>query len=253
MAELDTKLFKTIHAERQGTSAEEVVQHLRDMIHNGELRPGDRLPSERDLAKLLGVSRPTLRVAICSLAAVGVLRSRQGAGTFVVQDEDPPSLDSGPLRLMASLRGFTSAEMFEARRALEMAVAGLAAERTTGEQLASIAEELAGMYASLEEPEQYLVHDMRFHQLIAAASGNRILTALMNMVATILLDVRGKTVRHAKDLRESAEMHQRIYRAIRDRDPERAGIAMRDHLILAEKAQQSEGAESSDGMNDHKQ
>jgi len=254
MAELiNTKLFKTIDAERQGTSAEEVVQHLREMIHNGELRPGDRLPSERDLAKLLGVSRPTLRVAICSLAAIGVLRSRQGAGTFVVKDEDPPSLDSGPLRLMASLRGFTSAEMFEARRALEMAVAGLAAERTTGEQLASIAEELAGMYASLEEPEQYLVHDMRFHQLIAAASGNRILTALMNMVATILLDVRSKTVKQAKDLRESAEMHQKIYRAIRDHDPEKARIAMRDHLVLAEKAQQSEAAETSNGMNDHKQ
>lgn len=254
MAELiNTKLFKTIDAERQGTSAEEVVQHLREMIHNGELRPGDRLPSERDLAKLLGVSRPTLRVAICSLAAIGVLRSRQGAGTFVVKDEDPPSLDSSPLRLMASLRGFTSAEMFEARRALEMAVAGLAAERTTGEQLASIAEELAGMYASLEEPEQYLVHDMRFHQLIAAASGNRILTALMNMVATILLDVRSKTVKQAKDLRESAEMHQKIYRAIRDHDPEKARIAMRDHLVLAEKAQQSEAVETSNGMNDHKQ
>src|SRR5215472_17674893 len=222
MSEVNASMFKTIDPERQGTSAEEVVTHLRDMIHRGELRPGDRLPSERDLAKLLGVSRPTLRVAICSLAAVGVLRSRQGAGTFVVKDEDPPSLDSGPLRLMASLRGFTSAEMFEARRALEMAVAGLAAERTTGEQLASIAEELAGMYASLEEPEQYLVHDMRFHQMVAAASGNRILTALMNMVATTLFDVRRKTVNRAHDLKESAEMHRQVYRAIRDRDTDAA-------------------------------
>src|SRR5262249_61858355 len=135
MAELDTKMFKAIDPERQGTSAEEVVQHLREMIHRGELRPGDRLPSERDLAKLLGVSRPTLRVAICSLAAVGVLRARQGAGTFVVQDEDPPSLDSGPLRLMASLRGFTSAEMFEARRALGMAVARLEAVHTPGQHI----------------------------------------------------------------------------------------------------------------------
>jgi len=251
MAELDTRMFKAIDPERQGTSAEEVVQHLREMIHRGELRPGDRLPSERDLAKLLGVSRPTLRVAICSLAAVGVLRSRQGAGTFVVQDEDPPSLDSGPLRLMASLRGFTSAEMFEARRALEMAVAGLAAEHTTADQLASMAEELAGMYASLDEPEQYLVHDMRFHQVIAAASGNRILTALMNMVATILLDVRSKTVKRARDLRESAEMHRQIYRAIRNRNPEAAREAMRQHLVLAQRAQELELQTSNDPGNGH--
>jgi GntR family transcriptional repressor for pyruvate dehydrogenase complex len=190
-------------------------------------------------------------VAICSLAAIGVLRSRQGAGTFVVQDEDPPSLDSSPLRLMASLRGFTSAEMFEARRALEMAVAGLAAERTTGDQLASMAEELAGMYASLEAPEQYLVHDMRFHQLVAAASGNRILTALMNMVATILLDVRSKTVKRAKDLRESAEMHRQIYRAIRDRNPEAAREAMCQHLVLAQRAQESELESPDDVGNGH--
>jgi GntR family transcriptional repressor for pyruvate dehydrogenase complex len=210
------------------------------MIQHGELRPGDRLPPERDLAKTLGVSRPTLRAGIRSLAAVGVLQSRQGAGTFVVVAEGPPSLDSSPLRLMAALHGFTTGEMFEARLSLEMAIAGLAAERATGDQMASIAEELAGMYASLDEPEQYLVHDMRFHQMIAAASGNGILTALMNMVATILFDVRRKTVNRAHDLKESAEMHRQIYRAIRDRNPDEARIAMRDHLLLAQRAQESE-------------
>jgi len=210
------------------------------MIHRGELRAGDRLPPERDLAKVLGVSRPTLRASIRSLAAVGVLESRQGAGTFVVKADGPPALDSSSLSLMASLHGFTSTEMFEARRALEMAIAGLAAQRANGEQLASMAEEMAGMYASLEEPEQYLVHDMRFHQMVAAASGNRILTALMNMVATTLFDVRRKTVNRAHDLKESAEMHRQVYRAIRDRDTDAARRAMEDHLLLAQKAQESE-------------
>lgn len=216
---------------------------LREMIQRGELRPGDRLPPERDLAKLLGVSRPTLRAGLRSLAAVGVLQSRQGAGTFVVGADGPPPLDSSPLLLMAALHGFTTSEMFEARLSLEMAIAGLAAERASGDDMASMAEELAGMYASLKEPEQYLVHDMRFHQTIAVASGNRILTALMNMVATTLLDVRSKTVKRAKDLKESAEMHHQIYRAIRDRSPEAARNAMYDHLILAKKAQESEEIE----------
>jgi GntR family transcriptional repressor for pyruvate dehydrogenase complex len=232
--------FKAIDSEKNGTTSEEVVLNLREMIQRGELRSGDRLPPERDLAKLLGVSRPTLRAGIRSLAAVGVLQSKQGAGTFVVKSEGPPSLDSSPLRMMAALHGFTNDEMFEARKSIEMAMAGLAAERATGDQMASMAEELAGMYASLDEPEQYLVHDLRFHQTVAAASSNRILTALMNMIATILYDVRSKTVKRAKDLKESAEMHRQIYRAIRDHNPEAARNAMRDHLMLAQKAQAAE-------------
>jgi GntR family transcriptional repressor for pyruvate dehydrogenase complex len=247
MTDLNNDIFKTIDPERRGTTSEEVISQLREMIHRGELRPGDRLPPERDLAKLLGVSRPTLRAGIRSLAAVGVLHSRQGAGTFVVKADGPPSLDSSPLRLMASLHGFTSAEMFEARQSLEMAVAGLAAERATGEQLASMSEEVAEMFASLDDPEQFLIHDVRFHQTIAAASGNRILTSLMNMVATILFDTRIKTVKRAKDLKESAEMHRHVYRAIRARDPEAARDAMREHLMRAQRGWESEAQAEADG------
>lgn len=236
----EPKRFKIIEGERHGTTSEEVVQQMREMIHRGELRPGDRLPPERDLAKLLGVSRPTLRAGIRTLAAVGVLQSRQGAGTFVVEADASPALDGNPLRLMASLHGFSNEEMFEARIALEMSVAGLAAERATGEQLAAMSEEVAEMFAALDEPEEYLVHDMRFHQTIAAASGNRILTALMNMVATILFETRSKTVHRALDLKESADMHRQIYRCIRDRNPEAARNAMREHLLHTKKAQESE-------------
>ncbi len=227
--------------ERQATTSEEVVMRLREMIHDGELRPGDRLPPERDLARQLGVSRPTLRAGIRTLAAIGVFHSRQGAGTFVAEADASPALDANPLRLMASLHGFSSDEMFETRIALEMAVAELAAKRATADQLATMAEEVAEMFASLEEPEEYLVHDMRFHQTIAAASGNRILTALMNMVATILFESRSKTVHRALDLKESAEMHRQIYRAIRAHDPEAAGVAMREHLLHTRAAQESEG------------
>ena len=236
----EANIFKIIEGERHGTTSEEVVQRLREMIHRGELRSGDRLPPERDLARLLGVSRPTLRAGIRTLAAVGVLQSRQGAGTFVVEADASPALDANPLRMMASLHGFSNEEMFEARIALEMAVAGLAAERATGEQLAAMSEEVAEMFAALEEPEEYLVHDMRFHQTIAAASGNRILTALMNMVATILFETRSKTVHRALDLKESADMHRQIYRAIRDRNPEAARQAMCDHLQHTKRAQESE-------------
>src|SRR6476661_4735586 len=146
-------IFKNLNSEKNGTTAEEVVTRLREMIQRGEISAGDRLPPERDLAKLLGVSRPTLRAGIRSLSTVGILQSRQGAGTFVAEAEESPTL-------------------------------------ATSEQMTLLAEEIAGMYASLENPGQYLVHDMQFHQTVAAASGNRILTSLMNMVATILFDYR---------------------------------------------------------------
>jgi GntR family transcriptional regulator, transcriptional repressor for pyruvate dehydrogenase complex len=100
----------------------------------------------------------------------------------------------------------------------------------TGDQMAAMAEEITEMHASVDEPEQFLIHDMRFHQMVAAASGNRILTSLMNMVATILFDVRRKAIKHAKDLKESAEMQRHVYRSIRDRDSPRP--AMRCATIL---------------------
>ncbi len=239
-------IFTTIDSEKNGTTAEEVVTRLRDMIQRGELAPGDRLPPERDLAKLLGVSRPTLRAGIRSLTTVGILQSRQGAGTFVSEAEESPTLDSSPLRMMAALHGFTSDEMFEARLSLEMSIAALAAERVSSEQMTQMAEEITGMYASLDQPEQYLVHDMRFHQIVAAASGNRILTSLMNMVAKILFETRSKTVHRALDLKDSAEQHREIYRAIRARNSEEARKAMRHHLLETQKAQRLEEAESAE-------
>ena len=147
-------IFKNLKSEKNGTTAEEVVTRLREMIQSGELSAGDRLPPERDLAKLLGVSRPTLRAGIRSLTTVGILQSKQGAGTFVAQVEESPTLDTSALRLLSALHGFTSDEMFEARLALEMSIAALAAERADSEQMAQLAEEIAGMYASLDRPEQ---------------------------------------------------------------------------------------------------
>lgn len=237
MPKKDAAIFRNLNSEKNGSTAEEVAARLSDMIHSGELTAGDRLPPERDLAKLLGVSRPTLRAGIRSLSTVGILQSKQGAGTFVAERDESPTLDSSPLRMLSALHGFTSDEMFEARLALEMSIAGLAARRATSEHMTRLAEEIAGMYASLNNPEQYLVHDMQFHQTIAAASDNRILTSLMNMVATILFDSRSKTVHRALDLKQSAEQHHHIYRAIRERDPDGAEQAMHDHLIETQKAQ----------------
>ena len=221
-----------------GVTAEIVVQHVRGLIERGELRPGDRLPPERELAVQLGVSRPSVRAGLRSLSAIGILQTRHGAGTFIT--DGPPTLGTEPLSFLAALHGFTQDEMYEARRALEVGVAGLAAERATDDQIATIAEEVTSLFASLDDVQGFLRHDIRFHRAVAAASGNPILASLVEMVSTIFYEHRRKKVEEAGDLKESAQMHRAIYHAIRARDPKRARMAMNEHLLLAQEAESGE-------------
>jgi GntR family transcriptional repressor for pyruvate dehydrogenase complex len=226
--------FQPVRAVRDGLMTEQVVNQVRVMIHDGKLRPGDRLPPERELARQLAISRASLRAGLRFLAAIGVLTSRHGSGTYIA--DGPPALASEPLSMLAALHGFTTEKMFEARRLVEVSVAGLAAEHATDDQLRIMAEEVAETYAALDNPQEYLVHDFGFHRAVAAASGNPILATFMEMVADILYQRRCKTIDRSRDLRESVEMHRRIYRAIRARNPEAARAAMSEHLILAEQA-----------------
>ena len=156
-----------------GRSSQTIVEHVRALISAGEVKPGDRLPPERELARKLKISRSSLRAGIGFLSAMGVLKSRHGAGTFV--SSGPPALDSSSLSVLGALHGFLPWQMFEARIVLEANVAALAAERATDEHVAELAEEVAEMYASLTDPQEYLIHDVRFHRTIARAAGNPIL------------------------------------------------------------------------------
>ncbi|HEX6739306.1 MAG TPA: GntR family transcriptional regulator, partial [Vicinamibacteria bacterium] len=176
---------KTIHRRRPRESATGavVVEHVRRLIEDGQLRRGDRLPPERELALQVGVSRPSLRYGLRTLQAMGVIRARQGSGTFVA--DGPPRLSEGPLRFLAALHGIGRDEMFQARRVLEVGAAGLAAEHADQEQMARMAEEVASMFAAMDDPQQFLVHDVHFHRAVAAASGNRILATLIDTVAEL--------------------------------------------------------------------
>lgn len=228
----------------EGVAAELVVHHVRELIERGQLGPGDRLPAERELALQVGVSRPSVRAGLRALAAMGVVLSRHGAGTFI--RGGPPTLGSEPLSFLAALHGFTRDEMFEARRVLEVGVAGLAAQRATGDQLASISEEITGMYASMDDPQAFLVHDIRFHRAVATAAGNPILASLVEMVSGIFYEHRKRTADHGRDHKEAADLHRSIYNALRSRDPERARRAMDEHLSLARDRQASEAGFGAD-------
>lgn len=217
---------------RDPIAAEQVVAYVRGLIERGELRPGDRLASERELVEAIGVSRPSVRAGLRSLATMGVVKTRQGAGTFITAG--PPALGNEPLGLLAALHGITRDGLFEARRVLEVSTAALAAERATGEQLATMSDEVTGMYTSLEEPQAFLRHDVLFHRAVAAGSNNLVLSALIEMVASLHYEQRRVTIERARhELRDEAAMHRTIYQAIRTRDPAAARAAMDEHLRVA--------------------
>ncbi len=205
----------------------QVVEHVRREIEAGRLGPGDRLPAERDLAQAIGVSRPSLRSGLRALQAMGIITSRRGAGTFIV--EGPPQLGKAPLQFLAALHGFTLDQMYEARRLLEVGAAGLAAERATGEQLVAMADEITGMFASLDDSPTFLGHDLGFHRSVATGSGNPIVAAIIGTLTEIISEA-GQLNLEGFGLRESAEAHRRIYEAIRARNPERARRRMNEHL-----------------------
>lgn len=213
----------------------QVVNHVRTLIENGTLKPGDQIPPERDFARALKISRASLRAGIGYLAALGVIKIKHGVGTFIA--DGPPAFGQASLSIIGALHGFQSWQMFEARILLETGLAALAAERGKEEHHAAMAEEVAEMFASLDRPADYLVHDVLFHRAIAQASGNPILAAIMETVTSSMYDKRRKTVERSTDLRESAEMHRQIYRAIRGRKPDEARRLMAQHLKMAQAAQ----------------
>ena len=214
---------------------QQVVNHIRSLIENGTLQPGDKIPPEREFARTLKISRASLRTGIGYLAAMGVMKVKHGVGTFVA--DGPPEFGKASLSLMGALHGFQTWQMFEARLILESQVASLAAERGKEEHHAAMAEEVAEMFAALEQPGEYLIHDVLFHRIIAQASGNPILAALTETITSALYDKRRKTVERSTDLRESAEMHREIYRAIRGAKPAEARRLMEEHLRMAKEAQ----------------
>jgi len=163
-----------------------VVNHIRAKIEGGDLKPGDKIPPEREFAKMLNISRASLRTGIGYLTAMGVMKVRRRVGTFVA--EGPAEIGKTSLNLLGALHGFDSGQLNEARKLMESNLAALAAERGKKEQLMVIAEELAEMYATIDDPALYLLHDVCFHRAIAHAACNPVLAALMGTISTTFYD-----------------------------------------------------------------
>jgi GntR family transcriptional repressor for pyruvate dehydrogenase complex len=215
----------------------DVVAAIKDMILAGELGAGDRLPTEKDLGARLGVSRGPLREGVSALAAMGVLDTRQGDGTYVTSLE--PGVLMAPLSFVVDVHNAGGARPFLAvRRVLECEAAALAAMNIDADGLAAAERALVESEASAQPPidiDRFFAADLGFHRVVAAGAGNPVLAAL---IATLSgRTTRARLVRTVVDegaMGRTVAEHRAVLQAIAAHDPERARLRMDVHLVGVE-------------------
>jgi len=214
--------------------ADAVASTLEKRILEGSLKPGDRLPSERELAVELGVSRPSLREAIQKLAAKGLLQTRHGGGTIVTDRLEAHFAE--PWQQMLEGHPMLQRDLLEFRQMLESQAAALAAERATDVDIASLDAAHATLEARYEADlmEACIDADVAFHQAVAEASHN---VMIGQLTASLMRVIHGHVSRnlehlHARPARwaELRAQHRAIWLAIRERRAEDAAAAARGHI-----------------------
>lgn len=208
---------------------DDAISTIKAMIVSGELKPGQRLPPEKELSETLGLSRNSLREAVKSLEIIRVLDVRRGDGTYVTSLE--PRLLLEAMAFVVDLHQNQSiVEIFDVRRVLEPHAAALAATRITDEELERLRSSLdaVSLTTSVEE---LVAHDLEFHRLISEAGGNAYLSSLLDSMSgeTIRARIWRGITQEGSSARTLAE-HAAILQALRNRDPEMARAALTVHI-----------------------
>lgn len=220
---------------------EEIVRQVKAMIAEGRLKSGDQLPPERDLAEKFVVSRTSVREALRALETLGLLEIRPGEGTFVRATSVDALVE--PLALAMASQREAIAELFETRRILEPAIAALAAERATPDDVRDMDRILAAQAGEVAAGGTGVEQDARFHAAIATAAHNRTITLVVNRIMDVLTQSREDSLSISGRPERSHHDHRRILAAITSRDPEAARSAMLDHLVAVERLVAEAGAE----------
>lgn len=222
----------------------DVLGQIQDFIVRQQLRPGDKLPPERQLINEFGVSRTVVREAIRALEERGLVEVKHGSGVYVAE----PSIDSVTESLALHLRVSESSLMplLEVREILEVEIAGLAAERATEEDQEQMERTLRREAGLLDSQDEYVEEDLRFHGLLTEATHNEVLHILMRPLAELLRDSRRVTIEPPGSTELSFKGHKEIFEAVKNRDKEQAREAMRKHLRMVRKVLERSGCADDD-------
>lgn len=224
-AVLTTSKFQPV---RRTRVYEAVAAQIQKQIADGTLRPGDRLPSERELAEAFGVSRASVRDAIRVLELAGLVVPRQGEGT-VVRELTHDSVVS-PLASALVRRKDLLADLLDVRRIIEPALAHRAAERATDDDIQAMEEILQRQGAKVRKGEPGIDEDTAFHYRLATAARNQVILKVMDVLMDLLREGRARALQVQGRPQRSLEGHRRILAAVRRRDPVAARRAMEQHL-----------------------
>lgn len=212
--------------------SDRVYEQLRDMIYRGELRSGEKLMSERDMAQAFNVGRPTVREAIQKLTEQGLIESRRGVGTFVLGEDTRKN--KKPLLQLLNGQDFTVVDLLEVRLVLESNSAALAARRATEQDVRIIEQSLNRLLDTRYGPERDLDDELSFHMNIAYATKNIVQVHLMKSFYDVLyygMNLAFPTLIKDEKLDElTFDQHATIFKAIENRDPELAAQTMENHI-----------------------
>ncbi len=217
-----------LHAVRKNRRYEQVAEQIQRLIARGVLKPGDRLPPERDLVSKFGVGRGSIRDAIRTLEVMGIVEPRQGHGT-VVRELSADSLVV-PLASVLSQKRHLVAELLDVRRMIEPALAGRAAKNATAEEIARLEDVLRRQKAKMARGEPGIEEDSEFHYAIAVAARNTVVLRVLDVLMDLLRESRTRSLQVPGRLERSFAGHQRVLRAIKRRDAAGAENAVRQHL-----------------------
>ena len=220
--------FKTI---RKSSAPEMVAEQILNQIKSGDLKPGGRLPPQRELSTLLGVGRSSVREAINALAVMGYLDVAQGRGTYVAADL--PEADVPLAQFDAALKAGSILDLMDVRALLEGRSARLAAERAAGQQIRRLENAIQAMRLCGEAYESFLEADIQFHQALAEASENQILCELSRLILdkVVAHHLRLRTTRLSPGYRDiSIATAEKIVAAIEAGDSEAAAEWTGRHL-----------------------
>jgi GntR family transcriptional repressor for pyruvate dehydrogenase complex len=225
-------VYRTVRTSRL---FEQIVKQVEDSILGGQLKPGDQLPAERELARHFGVSRTAVREAVKTLREKGLVEAYSGRGTFVTDGTSQAIRHS--LDLMFKINQQEgSVHLAELRQVVEPEIAALAAARIEQQLLSTMREAVATMDESLQDPEAYVEADLDFHLALAEAVGNPLILSLLDSIVGLLREQRTRIFRVDGGPARGQFHHKRILAAVERGDPEKSREAMRAHLkqVLAD-------------------
>lgn len=227
-------MFEPIHDNR--ALSEKIISQISDALVRGELKPGDRLPPERELAEQFGVSRTVIRDAVKTLAGRGILHVRHGAGIFVATSEENMIGRLGALSDILPVQGTGLQDLFEVRKVLEVEGAEWAARSRNAYHLERLRGILDDAYQHSDDPEVLSEKDAQFHVAIAEASQNLVLVRVMLTLLDLLAQSRRESLSIPGRAKLSLRDHERIVEEIEAQKPGKAREAMLNHLTSVESA-----------------